>query len=63
MLTIILQYGFKETLVVYKYSNLYVFFFSYSFTIAIHLPSYNFSIYRVKDMIMNIISWMEYKNI
>ena len=48
----------KRHLHVYNYSKLHNFVFIYSFRINIHLHSYSFSIYRIKDMIMDIISWM-----
>ena len=62
MLTIILEYGFKETLVCLQLQKITQFYFNHTFTISVHLHSCNFSIDRMKNMIMNIISQIKYKN-
>ena len=46
---------------VYNYSKLHNLIFTYSFTMKSYLRSYNFSIYRIKDMVMDIVSWMKCK--
>ena len=64
MLTIILPYSFKETLLYLQLLRITQFYvFAYNLTININLHTYSFSNYRIKDVIMNIISWMQYINI
>ena len=39
----------------------YMTILTYNFHINIHLHAYNFSNYRMEDVIMDMISWIKYK--